>query len=267
MPSDMISVIIPMFNAEHTIIKALDSVRNQNYDLKQFELIIINDGSTDRSGRLAENYSDTHPELNIKIINRENGGVSKARNAGLKAATGDYIAFLDSDDEWLPQKTARQMEFLQNEALNVDFISSLRNSEKIWFPYKVNVLNLAEITLKKLLIRVDGQTSTALFKRKVLENTGFFDEKQRYSEDANYWMKISKNNSMYILGEELVYTGGGKRSFGASGLSANLLEMEKGIQKNLREMYQLKRISYFEYVLFFIFSKLKYMVRIFKSRI
>lgn len=267
MPSDMISVIIPMFNAENTIIKALDSVRNQNYDLKRFEVIIINDGSTDRSGGLAENYRDTHPELNIKIINRENGGVSKARNAGLKAATGDYIAFLDSDDEWLPLKTARQMEFLQNEALNVDFITSLRNSEKIWFPYKENELNLAEITLKKLLIRVDGQTSTALFKRKVFENTGFFDENQRYSEDANYWMKISRNNSMYILGEELVYTGGGKKSVGVSGLSANLPEMEKGIQKNLREMYQLKRISYFEYALFFIFSKLKYIVRIFKRRL
>lgn len=267
MPSDMISVIIPMFNAENTIIKALDSVRNQDYDLKQFEVIIINDGSTDRSGVWAENYRDTHPEMNIKIITQKNGGVSKARNAGLKAATGDYIAFLDSDDEWLSQKTARQMEFLQNEALNVDFITSLRNSEKIWFPYKENKLNLAEITLKKLLIRVDGQTSTALFKRKVLENTGFFDENQRYSEDANYWMRVSRNNSMYILGEELVYTGGGKKSVGVSGLSANLPEMEKGIQKNLREMYQLKRISYFEYVLFFIFSKLKYMVRIFKSRI
>lgn len=263
----MISVIIPMFNAENTIIKALDSVRNQDYDLKQFEIIIINDGSTDQSKVLAENYRDAHTELNIKVITQENGGVSKARNTGLKVAAGDYIAFLDSDDEWLPQKTKRQMKFLEDKDLNIDFITSLRNGEKIWFPYKKDHLNLAVMTVRKLLVRVDGQTSTAVFKRKVLENTGFFDENQRYSEDANYWMKISKNNSMYILGEELVYTGGGKRSFGASGLSANLPEMEKGIQKNLREMYQLKRISYFEYILFFIFSKLKYIVRIFKSRV
>ncbi|WP_042722955.1 glycosyltransferase family A protein [Flavobacterium sp. B17] len=263
----MISVIIPMFNAEKTIVKALNSVRNQDYDLKQFEIIIINDGSTDQSKLLAENYRDVHTELNIKVITQENGGVSKARNAGLKLATGDYIAFLDSDDEWLPQKTKRQMKFLEDKDLNIDFITSLRNGEKIWFPYKKDHLNLAVMTLRKLLVRVDGQTSTALFKTKVLENTGFFDEAQGYSEDANYWMKISKNNSMYILGEELVYTGGGKRSFGVSGLSANLPEMEKGIQKNLREMYQLKRINYFEYILFFIFSKLKYIVRIFKSRI
>lgn len=267
MPSAMISVIIPMFNAENTIIKALDSVKNQDYDLKQFEIIIIDDGSTDQSKVLAENYRDAHTELNIKVIAQENSGVSKARNTGLKVATGDYIAFLDSDDEWLPQKTKRQLEFLGKPELNIDFITSLRNGEKIWFPYKKDHSNLAAMTLRKLLLRVDGQTSTALFKRKVLENTGFFDEDQRYSEDANYWMKISKNNSMYILGEELVYTGGGKKSVGVSGLSANLPEMEKGIQKNLLEMYQLKRISYFEYVLFFIFSKLKYRVRIFKNRL
>lgn len=255
-----------MFNAEKTIIRTLDSVRNQDYDLSQFEVIIINDGSTDSSIKLVENYRDIHPELNIKIISQENGGVSKARNTGLKIATGEYIAFLDSDDEWLPQKTKTQMKFLEDEKLNVDFITSLRNGEKIWFPYKKEAFNLARITLGKLLLRVDGQTSTALFKRKVLVNTGFFDENQRYSEDANYWMKVSKNNSMYILGEELVFTGGGKRSFGASGLSANLSEMEKGIQKNLREMYLSERIHYFDYILFFIFSKLKYIVRILKAR-
>lgn len=255
-----------MFNAEKTIIRTLDSVRNQDYDLSQFEVIIINDGSTDSSIKMAENYRDIHPDLNIKIISQENEGVSKARNTGLKIATGEYVAFLDSDDEWLPQKTKTQMKFLEDEKLNVDFITSLRNGEKIWFPYKKEAFNLARITLRKLLLRVEGQTSTAIFKRKVLENTGFFDENQRYSEDANYWMKVSKNNSMYILGEELVFTGGGKRSFGASGLSANLSEMEKGIQKNLREMYLSERIHYFEYILFFIFSKLKYIVRILKAR-
>ncbi len=256
-----------MFNAEKTIIRTLDSIRRQDYDLTQFEIIIIDDGSTDSSKTLSENYRDAHPQLKITIISQENGGVSRARNTGLKAAAGNYIAFLDSDDEWLPAKTKTQMKFLEDQNLDIDFITCLRNGERIWFPYKKNTFSLARITLRKLLLRVDGQTSTALFKRKVLENTGFFDENQRYSEDANYWMKVSKNNAMYILGEELVFTGGGKRSFGASGLSANLPEMEKGIQKNLREMYLTGRIHYFEYILFFIFLKLKYIVRIFKSSI
>lgn len=256
-----------MYNAEKTIMNALRSVEAQTVGIQEFEIIIVNDGSTDRSEDLVKDYIKTHPEINIQLINQANGGVSKARNTGLKASKGEYIALLDSDDEWLPEKTERQMKFLKNSLFHVDFITALRNGEKIWFPYKKDKNNLAEMSLKKLLLRVDGQTSTALFQRKVLENTGFFDENQKYSEDANYWMRVSKNNNMYILAEELAFTGGGKRSYGVSGLSADLPEMEKGIQKNLLEMYRTKRISYFEYILFFLFSKMKYLIRIFKNKL
>ncbi|MFH4233663.1 glycosyltransferase family 2 protein, partial [Acinetobacter baumannii] len=81
----------------------------------------------------------------------------------------------------------------------------------------------ANISLKKLLFKVVGQTSTALFKRHILENTGFFDENQRYSEDANYWMRIAKNNKMIILNETLVET---DNDYGQNGLSSNLAQME-----------------------------------------
>ena len=86
---------------------------------------------------------------------------------------------------------------------------------------------MAEITFRKLLIRNEAQPSTVVFKRKVLENTGLFNETQRYAEDINYWLKVSLNNKMFILDEELLLAGEGKRTFGISGLSANLLEMEK----------------------------------------
>lgn len=256
-----------MYNAEKTIINALNSVKAQTIGVQEFEILIVNDGSTDQSKKLVQEYMESHPEMNIRIIDQSNGGVSKARNTGLKNAKGDYIALLDSDDEWLPEKTERQLKWLKNDLLRVDFITTLRNGEKIWFPYQINQHNLAEITLRKLLLRVEGQTSTALFKRRVLENTGLFDERQKYSEDANYWMKVSENNNMYILAEELAFTGGGKRSFGVSGLSANLPEMEKGIQKNLWEMYQSRRISRIEYIVFFLFSKIKYGIRICKSKL
>lgn len=262
----MISVIIPMYNAEKTILSALESVKNQqgNY---LFEILVINDGSTDNGETLVRNFQKENPELKIELINQKNGGVSVARNTGLKNSKGSYIAFLDSDDVWLPNKTERQLKFLINEKYNVDFITSLRNGEKIWFPYSIDKNNLARITLCKLLFRIDGQTSTAIFKRKIVDNTGLFDENQKYSEDANYWMKISKNNNMYILAEDLVFTGAGKKSFGEAGLSANLQEMEKGIQKNIKEMYATKRINFMQYFFFFIFSKLKFVVRIFKNKL
>ena len=263
----MISVIIPIYNAEKTVVKALDSVKNQSWN-GDFEIIAINDGSTDRSREIVENYRQRNPEMNVILVNQENGGVSKARNTGLSKSSGDFIAFLDADDEWLPEKTERQVKILLNPNLNADFVASLWNNEEVVYPYIIDPTNrVVEITLKKLLIKITGQTSTAIFKREVLENTGQFDENQRYSEDANFWMRISANNRMYLLPEKLVIAGDGKKSFGFSGLSANLKEMEKGIQKNIREMYQTNRINFPEYLFYFVFSKLKYFLRPFRAKI
>lgn len=256
----MISVIIPMYNAEKTIVRTLDSVKKQDYDLNQFEVIIINDGSTDSSKMLAENYRNKNTELNIKIITQDNGGVSKARNTGLKIAAGEYIAFLDSDDEWLPEKTKTQLSYLNNKDLQIDFIATRRNNNKILLPYRVKN-HLAEITFEKLLIRNEAQPSTVIFKRKILENTGYFNENHRYAEDLNYWMKIAKsNNKMYILDESLMIADGGKRTFGVAGLSANLSAMEDGFQKNLKEMYLLKYINFTQYLSLSTFYKAKYLL-------
>ena len=261
----MISVIIPVYNAEKSIEKSLISIKNQTWE-GVFEIILVNDGSSDRSKTIIENYQQNHQDQNIILINQENSGVSKARNAAMKIAQGDYIALLDSDDEWLPEKTEKQMKFLENQ--NIDFISSLWNNENITFPYKLQPPNkLVKITLKKLLFKITGQTSTAIFKRKIFENTGFFDENQNYSEDANYWMRISEKNQMYLLPEKLVIAGNGKKSFGFSGLSANLKEMEKGIQKNIWEMYQTKRINFPEYLFYFVISKLKFAIRPLRAKL
>ena len=261
----MISVIIPVYNAEKSIEKSLISIKNQTWE-GVFEIILVNDGSSDRSQTIIENYQQNHQDQNIILINQENRGVSKARNAAMKIAQGDYIALLDSDDEWLPEKTEKQMKFLENQ--NIDFITSLWNNENITFPYKLHPPNkLVKITLKKLLFKITGQTSTAIFKRKIFENTGFFDENQNYSEDANYWMRISEKNQMYLLPEKLVIAGNGKKSFGFSGLSANLKEMEKGIQKNIWEMYQTKRINFPEYLFYFVISKLKFAIRPLRAKL
>lgn len=261
----MISVIIPVYNAEKSLEKSLISIKNQTWE-GVFEIILVNDGSSDRSKTIIENYQQNHQDQNIILINQENRGVSKARNAAMKIAQGDYIALLDSDDEWLPEKTEKQMKFLENQ--NIDFITSLWNNENITFPYKLHPPNkLVKITLKKLLFKITGQTSTAIFKRKIFENTGFFDENQNYSEDANYWMRISEKNQMYILPEKLVIAGNGKKSFGFSGLSANLKEMEKGIQKNIWEMYQTKRINFPEYLFYFVISKLKFAIRPLRAKL
>ena len=260
----MISVIIPVFNAEKSIEKTLYSIKNQTWK-GNFEIIIVNDGSTDSSVNIINNYHKKYPEQNIILLHQENGGVSKARNAALKIAKGEYIAMLDSDDEWLPEKSAKQMQYFENNDLKIDFLATRRTSHEIKYPYKI-INNLAEITFSKLMLRNEAQPSTVIFKRKVLQNTGFFNDNQRYGEDINYWLKISFQNKMYILNEELLYAGSGKRSFGVSGLSGNLIEMEKGFQRNLREMHELKKINSIEFILYYIFYKMKFFFRISRNQ-
>lgn len=255
----MISIIIPVYNAESTIINALNSIKAQTVGLQIFEVIIINDGSTDLSKEAVGNFIRENPGMEIRFLEQANGGVSRARNAGMKIAKGDYIAFLDADDEWLPLKTERQLAYLENKHFAVDFLATRRNHNRILLPYFVKN-HLAEITFGKLLLRNEAQPSTVLFKRKILDNIGYFNDDQRYAEDLNYWMRISRNNKMYILDENLLIADGGKRTFGVSGLSADLHLMEEGFQRNLKEMHALKHISWGQYFLLKFFYKAKYLL-------
>ncbi len=260
-----ISVIIPMFNSEESIEKCLDSVKNQTYK-EDFEIIVINDGSTDKSLKIVENYIHQNPNLNIILINQKNGGVSKARNAGMKIAKGEYIALLDSDDVWLPKKTEMQIEVFSKYP-EIEFLACMRTNQKVLFPYRLDENNIAEITFRKLMIRNEASTPSVLFKRKIIDDHLFFDENQKYGEDLNYWLRISLKYKMAILGEKLVLAGREKRTFGVSGLSSNLKEMEKGFHKNLWEMYKLKKINYFEAKIYEFFYRLKYVLRLFRSRL
>lgn len=257
--TEMISVIIPMYNARETILRAIKSVLNQTYT-GAVEVIVVDDGSKDDSYELVNDFCITNDITNVKVIRKSNGGVSTARNAGMREANGSYIALLDSDDEWSPEKLSIQTEVLKNNPA-IDFIGSNRNNEKISFPYKV-VDGLVDVTLLKLLLKVKPQTSTAVFKRKVIDEVGLYDEQQRYAEDANYWMRISSRCNMKMLPDSLVITDGGKRNYGVKGLSSNMWGMQKGELKNIKEMYQDKRISLFLFIPFYLFSIIKYIKRV-----
>ncbi len=253
----MISVIIPLFNGEKTIIAALDSVKNQTYGFDNLEILVVNDGSTDESKIRVEKYIADNPELHITFLNQKNQGVSAARNTGLKIAKGEYIALLDADDAWYPEKITRQIRIVEKDN-KVDFLSCRRKNHILKFPYKVGLNNLAEITFKKLLFRNETQPSTVIFKKEILDKIGYFDENQRYAEDHQFWLRISEHFTMYILNEELVIAGGGKRTFGVSGLSGNLKQMHLGFLKNLEDLYKDNRIKYLEWCCYTFFYKLKY---------
>ncbi len=261
---ETISVIIPAYNAENTIIHALDSVKNQTGNF-EFEIIVINDGSTDKTENLVQRFITENPEFNVILINQKNGGVSSARNAGLKITKGNFIALLDADDIWLPTKSEKQIAFFHKLGNSIDFISCRINNNKLLFPYFAKN-HLAKVTLNRLLIRNGIPAPTVLFKRNIISKTGFFNDNQRYAEDHNYWLRISLDHEMYILDESLVIAGNGKRTFGISGLSANLKEMKSGFRKNLDELRALKKLNSSQYFLLRILYELKYYLLIFRSR-
>ncbi len=107
MADDLISVVIPTYNREKTIKRCIDSIMSQTYPV--YEVIIVDDGSIDKTIDIVEKeYQDQR----IRIIRQDHKGAQAARNVGIKAAGGKYIAFLDSDDEWLPNKLELQMQEL-----------------------------------------------------------------------------------------------------------------------------------------------------------
>lgn len=256
----MISIVIPMYNSEKTIERALDSVINQTYQGK-YQIIIINDGSTDSSLDIVKKYRKNLNKKNIEILimDEKNGGVSKARNIGIKKSEGRYIALLDSDDEWLCEKLKIQIDIL-NKNSDIDFLGCERNGEKTKILFK-KIEGLTKISLKDLIIKTCPQTSTAIFKKEILEEVGYYDETQRYSEDSNLWLRICAKKNFYMISDNLVITDGGKPNFGHSGLSANLLEMERGSQKNLEDLLKLKYISKKAYYIYKTFYRIKYIRR------
>lgn len=256
---DSISVVIPVYNAEKTIIDALESVKDQL--VRPSEIILVDDGSTDNSADRIRQFKEANPDLNLILISKTNGGVSSARNRGMEAASGKWIALLDSDDVWLPQKLARQMRIIK-ENPDIDFLGTTRNDEKInrvlWKKFK----QLTRIGPRLLLVKFVFVVPTVLFKKEIPEHAGYFDEQQRYAEEGNFFIRISHKYNCFLLNESLVLTGHGKAHFGQSGLSGNLKEMEKGELKNMREALKMRIINPAEYVILCSFSILKYIRRI-----
>lgn len=254
----MISVIIPMYNSQDTIIMCIESVLNQTQIELIKEIIVIDDGSTDNSYIAVWNKYRNNKL--IRIIKKNNGGVSAARNTGIIAARGEWIAFLDSDDKWVCNKIEKQWEKISKYS-EICFIGSNRNEENVKWGKKMEE-NLYCLDLFHVLIKVWPHTSSVLVKRALLNKVGMFDEKKRYGEDVALWSRIAINNKIYYISESLEIAGDYKFQFGQSGLSANISAMHQGEIENIKELYVSKDISFVLYVFLKMYNSIKYLRRI-----
>lgn len=254
--NNLVSVIIPAYNAEKTILRTLESVFNQTY--RSIEVIIVDDGSNDNTLNLLKEIKKTkqNSKISIKIISKKNGGVSSARNVGLRHATGNFIAFLDSDDEWYNNKLSVQVNCMLNRKIN--FLSSA--FQGIYFKDKSDG-ELIQIKFKNLIYKNYFQPSTVILTRNVFDQIGFFNEDQKYAEEGNYFLRIAHKFECYFMNTKLINFGDGKRGFGVSGLSSNLVEMEKGELRNLRYIFKNNQITFPVYLFASVFSILKFFRR------
>lgn len=200
-----ISVVIPTFNRSQTIVRAIDSVLNQTH--RDFELIIVDDGSTDHTFELVESH---YKDSRLKLIRQRNLGVSAARNLGIESCSHDWIAFLDSDDQWLPNKLSVQIEKLkQNE--NIRFIHSneywIKNGKKINIPKKFDKgpHDIFYRSLQTCLI----SPSTVLAKKSLLKEYDMFDTSFEICEDYDLWLKVLANEDVGFCEEYLINKFGG----------------------------------------------------------
>lgn len=200
-----IDVILPTFNRAEFVVRAIDSVLDQNY--QNFTLHVVDDGSTDNTQERLSIYSQSP---RVKIHYTENGGVSYARNIGVLNSHNDWISFIDSDDEWLPQKLKKQVQFLtQNSEL--EFV----HTEEIWFRNSVRVNpktkhskethELFKRSLEFCLI----SPSTVMMKRSLFQKYGPFEESYTVCEDYDLWIKILAHENVGYLSEALVNKYGG----------------------------------------------------------
>jgi glycosyltransferase involved in cell wall biosynthesis len=200
---NLVSVIIPAFNAERFIIEAIESALGQTY--RPIEIIVVDDGCTDRTAEILRSY-----EKSVKVEFQNNCGAGAARNRGLSVANGEYIAFLDADDVWFSDKLARQVSLLKKHK-KVGLVSGFAevldedgkplDKKRRW---NGDIYNKPISLYEELLLRGNPVwTSAAVVRRSVFDNVGLFDESKRRSQDYDMWIRIAEKTQFFIMKDKV----------------------------------------------------------------
>ncbi len=248
-----VSVIIPVYNVEKYIAETIRSVLEQTY--QNFEILIIDDGSSDQSREICQQFTDPR----IRIIHQKNRGLAGARNTGIRNAQTDYIAFLDGDDLWLPEKLEKHIKHLDNSPMvGISFSRSAFIDEAGHFLSSYQMPKLKNITTDLLLhCNPVGNGSAPVIRREALEAIKFqdvvhgfhedyyFDEQFRRAEDIELWLRITIQTPWQIEGIPEVLT---LYRVNTQSLSANLQEQLESWEKviNKTKSYASELVSRWE---------------------
>jgi glycosyltransferase involved in cell wall biosynthesis len=199
----MVSIVVPTYNRSRQVCRAIDSVLAQSY--RNYELIIVDDGSSDTTAIRLSEYQDR-----IQVIRQANRGVSAARNTGIRAAAGEFIALLDSDDQWLPQKLSRQIDFFIDNPEAV-----ICQTEEIWVRNGLRVnpkkrhRKYSGMIFEKTLQLCLVSPSAVMMRKSLFDAVGLFDESLPACEDYDFWLRICWKYPVYLINTPLIIKTGG----------------------------------------------------------
>ena len=234
----LFSVIIPTYNRRAFLEIAVPSVLNQTYS--SLELIIIDDGSTDQT----EDWIKHNRDARLVYKRQKNSGVAFARNQGLSLAQGDFIAFLDSDDRWVPNKLQRTYECIQQYPH-----ISIFHTEEVWYrngkilEQKNKHKKPSGYVYKNALPLCCISISTVAIKRNVFDAVGGFDENFEACEDYEFWLRVTHQYHVQLIPEYLTLKDGGR----ADQLSSKIWGLDRFRIKALEKMLLSKKLDDEEY--------------------
>lgn len=254
-----VSVVIPCYRCAGTIQRAVDSVLSQT--LLPSEIILIDDCSNDEGETLAvlTKLKTLYAEVDIKILTlKENGGPGSARNAGWADASAPYLAFLDSDDSWHPQKISVQYNWM---AMHPEVTMSGHASRQVKTEAVLSDLSADwtahSVSINSLLFSNFLPTRSIMIKKEIPYR---FVPGKRYSEDYLLWLTVVNSHSVFFLDLPMAYSF--KEEFGDGGLTGNLWKMEKGELDNMLRLYEANILGPILFFLASTFSVIKYIKRL-----
>ncbi len=228
-----ITVVVPTYNRYHLLKRALDSVYAQRYRVG--EVIVIDDGSSDETSQIKKDFPL------IKYIYQNNSGVSSARNLGIKSATYEWIAFLDSDDTWHKDKIQLQVELHQsNPELRMSYTDEnwIRDGVRVKIPKKFRKFggDIFDECLSHCIIA----PSATLLHRDLIEKVGDFDESLEVCEDYDLWLRVAVDNEIGLVDKPLITKYAGHKdqlSFKHWGMDRfRVLALEKLLDSNKKDI-------------------------------
>ena len=195
-----VAVVIPAYNAAKTIGETLRSLVSQTYP--DFEAVVVDDGSSDCTAHIAASVADAR----IRVLRTTNGGVSAARNRGIRVTESEYVAFLDADDLWHPEKLARQVAAMQSApSFGMCVTGSIRiddcGRDMGTMPLRTTDRPGEALLLNSMIV---GCLSSGMVRRAVLDDVGWFDHRFSQAADFDLWLRLSTATGFLVLPEPLV---------------------------------------------------------------